>query len=467
MSTLFSDHGESGPSRLFLIALVLFATSVVSFHDFSYPLYMLDGAVSNAFLLADQAGEGSILRRISIPLIGLLGAYLLLMPRARRFSFASPLSVALIAYVAWIVLSLSWSDDPELTFRRLFVFLFLLLGAVGMASLDARSILRIFIWISLATLALGLANELYLGTFAPWRSGYRFSGTVHPNLQGASMAQLALTGLCCMLDPEVRKQWLGPLLLGLGTLVVLMTQSRTSLISLVVSSLFVIVLWARGRTRQALLATIAIAAVVGALVVLILALIEMVNPDASPIALVLSTLTRPRDQGNIGALTGRTDIWATCIRMAMEHPLTGFGFESFWTPARIVEISALHRWGINQSHSVYIEHLVSLGIVGLLLWCGLILGGLVTSVRNYAVSRSGVMLWIAAQIVFCIVHGISESINTLPLFNGFILVMMIAHLALFRKEVVLERSADKPARSGHGAYDYPAFGPQPGPGAMQ
>jgi len=429
-----SDVGAIGlrsafsPPPTLLIVLVLFVVSLVAFQDFSFPLSLLDGSSSNEQLLSEQAKDGSIWRRMSIPVIGLLGLYLLGKPHDHPVTFVSPLGLLLVAYVTWILTSLMWSEAPELTLRRLFVFLFLLTGAVGIATLDVSAIRIIFVRLTLANLAMGLVNELFLGTFHPFSGAYRFSGTVHPNLQASIAAQLALTGLCCALDPDTRRSWTAPLLVALGTTVVLLTQSRTALICLVLASSIVVTVWAWRRAAAAIL----IVVVLGGIIASSMMLAEAVSPETSPVAAVLSMLEKPRDEGNIEALTGRTDIWETLIDFAMIHPVTGVGFDSFWTPERILEISLLHQWGINQAHSVYIEHLVSLGLVGLALWCFLILGAFVVATRQYVSGRSPVFLWMAGQIAFCIVHGFSESINMMVGTSGFVLISLLAHLALYR-----------------------------------
>jgi O-antigen ligase len=391
---------------------------------------MIDGSVSNENLLAFHADEGSFVRRIAIPVIGIVGFYLLCLPQLRPCVPTAGLVTILVAYVAWCFLSALWSDDPDITLRRLTVLLFLVVGACGVARLDTRSIRTMLICIVLATLAVGLINELVLGTFAPWRSDYRFSGTVHPNLQAASAAQLALIGLACVLDPAVRRRWVGPALIVTGAGVILLTQSRTSLLSLVLAAAFMVALTARGRITPVLL----VLAAIFPLAATIFSALDIFGMEGSPAAALMAMLERPRDQGNIQALTGRIDIWETCIRIAMERPLIGAGFESFWTPQRIVEISSIHNWGINQAHSVYIEHLVSLGLIGLLLWCSLVFLALFASAQHYMSEHRHSMLWIAGQIAYCIIHGLNEAINMLPSFNGYVLFILIAHLALFAKE---------------------------------
>ena len=428
-----ADVGSRQQIKLALLAAcVLFVTSVLSFQDLSFPLSMIsdDGDISSEFKLAFGVEEGNPLRQFSIPMMAALGVYLFFVKSTRRFSASSFLAGVLVAYVAWIFLSLSWSAEPDLTLKHLFVFTFLSVGAVGLARLDVQSILAVVIIVYLATLTVGFANEVFLGTFAPWQSEYRFAGTMHPNLQATNMATVALAGLCCLLDPDFRPRWRASFLIALGTLVVILTQSRTSLISLVISSLFVLVVWGRNRMTPAMIIGAVIAVIIGALV----GVLEFIDPGASPISLVMSLLERSRDEGDIQNLTGRPDIWATCIELGMSHPLTGFGWDSFWTPERIIEISSLYQWGINQAHSVYIEHFVTVGIVGLALWCILLLGSLIASLKRYTAFSSGGMLWIAGTVMFSIIHGFNEAIDKMPLFNGFILLSLIVHLALFQGE---------------------------------
>ncbi len=415
---------DAPPHVARLIAIVLFISTFVAFHDLSFPQSLITGTVSDERMLADNAADGSVLRQLFIPPIGLLGSYLLAQ-RWHRFSAMSSLGLVLVVYVAWAVLSLSWSETPDLTLRRLSVFLILIIGAVGVATLGTGTIRNIVVFLMLANLGVGFLNELRLGTFTPFSADYRFSGTVHPNLQASVMAQMAIAGLAGLLEPSGRRRPTPLALFLLGAAVVLMTQSRTSLICLSLTSLFMVVLWSWRRAGAALLLVVALLGVTASVVMLS----EAVSPQTSAVSGVLSALEKPRDEGNIGSLTGRTDIWETCISLAMARPASGVGFESFWTPQRIMEISALHQWGINQAHSTYIEHLVSLGLIGLGLWV-LVLGlGLGAAVRHYAAARSADALWMAGFIAFSVAHGFNESINIMPEFGGFVLILILSHLA--------------------------------------
>src|SRR5690606_8940955 len=73
------NHQERRQSSLllFTVTTILFVASIVSFHDLSFPLSLVNGSVSDENLLAAQTIEGSVIRRISIPAIGILGLSLL------------------------------------------------------------------------------------------------------------------------------------------------------------------------------------------------------------------------------------------------------------------------------------------------------------------------------------------------------------------------------------------------------
>ena len=47
-----------------------------------------------------------------------------------------------------------------------------------------------------------------------------------------------------------------------------------------------------------------------------------------------------------------------------QRPLTGFGYEDFWTIARIDDISGDQGWPLSGAHSGYIESLLELGWIG-------------------------------------------------------------------------------------------------------
>jgi O-antigen ligase len=72
-----------------------------------------------------------------------------------------------------------------------------------------------------------------------------------------------------------------------------------------------------------------------------------------------------RNEEQIGEFNGRTALWVECIDYAKKRPICGYGFKGFWTVERARVISDVVGWEPKTSHSMYIENLLSLGLVGL------------------------------------------------------------------------------------------------------
>jgi O-antigen ligase len=61
-------------------------------------------------------------------------------------------------------------------------------------------------------------------------------------------------------------------------------------------------------------------------------------------------------------LTGRTDIWARLLPLYEKSPFEGYGFGSFWTPAMENAI-----YGVREAHNGYLEVCLGIGLIGLVL----------------------------------------------------------------------------------------------------
>jgi O-antigen ligase len=84
--------------------------------------------------------------------------------------------------------------------------------------------------------------------------------------------------------------------------------------------------------------------------------------------------------------TGRTQIWEFGLSHIMDHPLRGFGFESFWLSpfVRAQEVSYEADWdvrGIIHGHNGYLDIAINMGIPALF---AAIMAMIVSPVRDYA-----------------------------------------------------------------------------------
>lgn len=65
--------------------------------------------------------------------------------------------------------------------------------------------------------------------------------------------------------------------------------------------------------------------------------------------------------GRDTTLTGRTDIWAGLVPVAMQHPVLGAGFGGFWTDETV------RLYIVNEAHNGYLDVLLETGVIGLFL----------------------------------------------------------------------------------------------------
>lgn len=88
--------------------------------------------------------------------------------------------------------------------------------------------------------------------------------------------------------------------------------------------------------------------------------------------------------GRDPTLTDRTELWADVLAL-QRNPLIGTGFESFWLGWRLDALWAKWWWQPNQSHNGYIEIYLNLGIAGLVLFGGMV----VATFRKIAAGFAG------------------------------------------------------------------------------
>jgi exopolysaccharide production protein ExoQ len=106
--------------------------------------------------------------------------------------------------------------------------------------------------------------------------------------------------------------------------------------------------------------------------------------------------------GRNESLTGRTDIWAFLLPSVMSNPILGSGFGGFWTSMTIAKI------GVNEAHNGYLDVCLGLGIAGLLLTVFF----LMSFCRNAARALAHDFDWAALSICYLImaaVHNMDES----------------------------------------------------------
>ncbi len=390
-----------------------------------------------------QANGGNRIRRLVFGALGLTGIGLNFHRPLSSFRINSLVPFLLLGLVSFCVASIVWSDSPSMTMRRIAVFLCLVAGAYGAAkTLSMDSILYLAVGVSTLTLALGFGCEVALGTFRPWSADYRFAGTVHPNTQGLYLTSLCL-GAYCLMRQGSQKRYLVPIFLA-GLAFILLTKSRTSCAGLLLS-LFAI--WFL-RSRKGMLPLVVVSTLwMAATSSLVFSFVSFDFTDQVSKAALLGR------EEQAESLTGRLPIWETLLPYIQAKLLFGYGYDSFWIPSRVNEVSSELHWGIREAHSAYIDTFLSIGAIGLFFSMFLVVTSLTHAVRCYYATHQEGYAFIFGLIVFGLVNAFTESGMIMPMFVPFVALTGIMHLGFFTNDsgqCIMQAQEDR----GQGVYQF-------------
>ncbi len=410
---------SSANRRLLFLAVAAVLAAVFFFvdHDFRITQYEEFTPWSDAEG-THEAGH-NLPKGLALASIGLLGAYLILRRDGRPLRWSGWLLVLGCIYLAWLVASVFWSDDRDMSCRRLATLLFFILGGLGFARhFRPRDLAAMAVVAGVATLAVGIAAELALGAFRPWQADYRFAGTIHPNAQGVLTAVVCLASFCLARGHGARgRPWLWACF-AVGLLFLILSRSRSSYGSLLAA---MAALWlvgasarrgqwpswrpascfARRRWRRPSPATI--------------------WPTGSCNAALLGRAEQAGD------LTGRVPLWNELLGYAEARPLEGYGYRAFWGDNHIDAVSANVDWTVREAHNAFLETVLSVGLIGGVVLLALVLVSLARAAAGYRASGDPGLAFILGLLVFCLANAFLESgVPSFPTFlaeTGLVLLM--------------------------------------------
>lgn len=399
-------------------------------------------------MLATAEG-GNTLRRLAFLSLAAVGAGLFVSAAATNAIRLTLSGVLMLSTIALAFASVLWTHDLGLCVRRLLVLGLSLAGMFGVARRFTLKELCLFaLTVSLSCVLIGLACELALGTFRPWSGEYRFSGTVHPNTQGAYLATLCFAAVCLSVADAPRRNWYWAILAA-GIVLLVLTKSRTSTIGTLASLSFVGLILSSYRVR---LLVPLMAIFLGASGLLLL-LLSGFDADA-----LLGKVAFMGRQEDTESFSGRTTIWPVVQHYINQRFWLGHGFESFWNPASIEAVSADCEWGVREAHSAYREMLLSLGVVGLMLYLLTALGGMLAALIEYVSRRDVCALFWVGMVINAFFNGMFESGMAWVSFPTFMIAAGLARLALFQpalttstasQDIWQPRTAPSPAYGAH------------------
>ena len=396
--------------------LYLAAVFFVAQHDLSYSLKGTDDFGATVEEFTTLTLQGSVLRRVIFVSLGIFAAGSLGRYGWRGLKPQGATGRLCLFLLAWSILSLAWSADPDFTLRRVMLLVILSLGALAVA--QRFTLQNLLLWVFLSTfcyLQAGVLAELALGTFHPLSGGYRFAGTVHPNSQGTNCAYLFFATLFLLKNGRRWRPFLLPVAVQ-ALLFLFLTKSRTSLllalITLLIYRLLILPLARKG------------AMVLGLLFLAgnLLLFADLVLPSLQRM------LTLGRTNVDLATLTGRIPIWQQVAGYVAARPIQGYGYDSFWSYRHIDEIATYQSWTVTHGHSSYLDCMLGLGFIGAAALLLLLLAGIGRALRARRVLRNESYGFLAVLLIFAALNGLLESIFIQPSHAMFVCLLALAKL---------------------------------------
>ena len=385
------------------IALTIFLAAVTAVVFFTEHDITMSQSLTFVAEIEDQeswAAGGNKFRQIAFLSCAAIGSISLLFGRVGKFRLNLP--VVLIGfYIFWAGASSQWSIDSGTTMRRYILVLCCVVGCFGYSRfLRVQDAVFGAVMVSVAYLGLGVAMELFYGSFRPYLGEYRFAGTMHPNMQAANLAMGSIAAwVMARVKPQAKLIFYG--IFGLLFLFLILTKCRSATGAVPVA---LGVIWLASQPTR----NVVIGVLTGFWLVASIGLICMVS-GFDPIAEYQEVLLMGRGEETGSSLTGRLPLWQDLGEYIARRPWSGHGYRAFWNPRHIYEIAVSQQWVISEAHSSYIDATLQLGLIGCMLF---ILAELCTffyAAILFRFTKRPAYLFLVGGVVFCVARGLTES----------------------------------------------------------
>ncbi len=397
---------------------------------YSVPYYLplkLDPDPMKAAANEAAAYEGNLSRQIAMPAILLVSAYMLWrLPKRGRFSKHNKLAGFVVCYVGWAVASAFWSVDPAITRKRAVVFLiniFFIYTLARVASVLEIALLGFACTGTVALISLGI-DIFVQHTFAPMDPEYRFMGVMTANFQAMNLLVCLLCGLTLAQHQPRWLRWMTPFLVLFSALL-LLTRARVGTFLCLGMMILLLLRMAKQHLQPHMRAL----ALVSVLMVLVPGAVFAFGHSGGGAVTDIFMMGR-QDTQNTASLSNRAPLWAELTQSIEEHPFLGFGFEAFWSPARVEKISFDQGWMVPHAHNTYLDQMLSLGIVGAFLYACMLIGGCAIAWQRFRASPDGSTLLPALLLSWLVLLSLTESTPVSPYLPTLIAYACIAKLCM-------------------------------------
>jgi len=309
--------------------------------------------------------------------------------RDRNFSFSYSNRLSGFFYLGYVMLSVAsvlWSSDVMFTILQLamlfesivFVWIFYHLLVFCESITEGKvSFVRI-LGISVSIISVVFLIGIYVNPYNFFRlthggSVARLGGyIINPNELGM-LAVIGITMIYVRLYEGAPKFW-NFVSLMLCVIVLLLTQSRSSLGAfLIVSLIFVLMsknVWLK----------------IGTVISGVIALPILFN----------TIILKEGNLDEVMSMTGRLPFWSDLITYGFpERPLLGYGFMSISSSPFTKDFDSIHAYAASMTHNTFVQVLINLGLVGAFI----VLIQMILTFRSIAISRNVKLKFAAAMML--------------------------------------------------------------------
>ena len=400
--------------------------------DYSYEGASIESGSSSEDTanLEDRALEGNVQRRTALFSLGVLSVLgMMFIKRRNRFQYDDPLVWALFFFGIWSLASVIWSIDVPWTLRKLLAFGIFCFCAVVLATRFPVDFLpECAFYLTGISLLAGISVEIVSHIFQPWSNEYRFAGGVHPNIQAINCVMLLLGAVSLAERPQQHRlrtfQWIAA---AIALIFLILTKSRTSLLCalLAITIFYIIKSTNKWKTLAYLFGSLCFG------LILVVFVSEILATNALEMVLL------GRDSEETLTFTGRTSIWDTAMKFIGWRPILGYGYNSFWIPPHIRAFSDTMGWNISDAHSVYLDQLLSTGLVGLISYSAILILGIKYSIDRFIKTGETAYGFLLMLFLFFSVHGFLEStLIQISSLESFVVIWGFLYLAFLSPKMV-------------------------------
>ena len=324
---------------------------------------------------------------------------ILLLGRRRCWEWAKKDRLILLLF-ALAVLSVSWSEDPATTFKRVLALLGTAAASMYLASqYNSKDLIKLLAWslgvAALLSLAVAVLAPAYgvMSDISPgaWQGIY-----THKNILGRVMALGAVSFVfLATTSPRYRRiGWSGFLFF---LLLVIQSRSLTALLALLAALSMIPVLLAL-RRRPAFIPSLTVA---------LFALATMT------VWLTGGSHDVVQAFGRDPTFTGRVDLWQSASTVIAKRPWLGHGYGTGWVGGgddATTDIAQFSEWNAPNAHNGYLNLTLDLGFVGLILFLVASAVALYRAIRHLRVDPSMEALWPPILLTFVLLTNLMESL---------------------------------------------------------